>query len=140
MTDREANGNCFEVAASIALKFRFSDDPDGVNQGLSYLDQLHGTNVHVAHGMVRHPYEPFMHPHGWIEFEIDGCTWSPMCLDCANGNRVVMIRELYYRLGHIDPDTVRRYNPEQVRDKLLEQEQYGPWDISKDIQEITDGR
>ena len=45
----------------------------------------------------------------------------------------MLSRPEYYRLGHIDPDTVIRYDFDEIPKKLLATKMYGPWDLPEEI-------
>lgn len=97
----EANGNCYEVHAVTIIDA-------GPLENCSLL--CHGTVYHPAVGW---------HGHCWIEIN-EGTV-----LDIANDRQTVMPRERYYSIGKVKD--VKRYNPAQVRELLLEHENYGPW-------------
>lgn len=61
--------------------------------------------------------------HAWIESP-DGTV----VIDRSNGLDVTMEAEIYYMLGRIVPENVRRYTADEVRDYIGTTRQWGPWE------------
>ena len=61
--------------------------------------------------------------HAWIE---DGNT----VIDVSNGKNIKMPKKVYYQLGHIKENgNIHTYKPEKFREKILQHEHWGPWDL-----------
>ena len=82
-----------------------------------------GENWLLVHGEVtgQGSLEGIKYGHCWIE---NGGT----VIDQSNGNNIKMSKKAYYALGNIG-DNVIKYKPEQVRKKILQTENWGPWDL-----------
>jgi hypothetical protein len=48
-------------------------------------------------------------------------------IDKANGNDMQLPKVLYYKVGGIEEDEVRRYTVEEAAALMLEHGHYGPW-------------
>jgi hypothetical protein len=80
------------------------------------------TLVH-ANVTGRGPIEGVRYGHAFTEFEGD---YGTLVHDPSAG--VTLPADLYYRLGQINPDEVRRYSYNEMTEKLVETEIWGPWD------------
>jgi len=60
--------------------------------------------------------------HAWIE---DG----EMVIDVSKGKKLELPKVFHYALGQIDESKLFKYNLEQMREKVLETGQWGPWDL-----------
>jgi hypothetical protein len=111
----DATGDCFIVAAKlVALAGEYPD-------------------AFICHGMVTHA-ETGRHAHAWIERHrtFTHPDWeAPIptvdVIDRSNGNNAALPAALYYKLGAIDPDTVRRYDRTTAIERMLATGHYGPW-------------
>ena len=91
-------------------------------------------NYILVHGEVtgQGPLEGVKYGHCWIE---DG----DIVIDVSNGRNIRMPKEVYYLLGRIgSPETARfgieagnlhKYTWEEAREKILQHEHWGPWDL-----------
>lgn len=114
------DGDCFEAAAHLMLS-RFADDP----------------SARVCHGVPlgRGEIEGIRFDHGWVEVEEvvgtqpNGTEMREiMVYDFSNGGEIVIPRSLYYMLGNIAPDDVKRFTAQEAMGKMRETGFYGPWD------------
>jgi hypothetical protein len=48
-------------------------------------------------------------------------------IDQSNGNDIALPRDIYYRIGRVEPDTVIRYEPHEAMVLAIQHEHYGPW-------------
>lgn len=108
------NGNCFQVAAELAL----------IEAALCRNNPY--KTVTLVHGVVtgRFACGEVQHVHAWVELkDADaGITWV---LDKSNGHDVKMPRDIYYVLGKIE-DT-RTYSAVETSKWLLKNKTFGPW-------------
>lgn len=124
----EASGDCYSRAVSLLLEFpmfKFSPPEE--------LFLCHGrprsTNPHPA--LLGRPFD-----HAWVEFRHpDG---PAMCLDGVDTGEETAFafieKEVYYKVGRVDPDTVRRYSKAETLKMLATNLTYGPWeDLSTSI-------
>ena len=84
-----------------------------------------GCGLRLVHAEVagQGPLAGVTFGHAWV---LDGDT----VIDRSNGRDVVMPRQLYYALGHVDEIANEYvYSWSETRDKLREFEHYGPWDL-----------
>lgn len=81
-------------------------------------------DLYLCHGIVtgQGPLKGVRFSHAWNE------TDSGYVIDQSNGNDVILTKDAYYRLGHIDEATVHRYNFEETAQHALETGTYGPWE------------
>lgn len=107
--DRET-GDCYYAAANALCMPAFAG-------GLSLPDDA--VLVHGRPTLTRPPFEEY--GHAWLEH-------GPMVIEVANGRRVAVPRETYYRSGKIDPVKCIRYSREQACDMLLKFKHFGPWE------------
>ena len=87
-------------------------------------------DLRLVHGVVtgQGKLEGVRFGHAWIE---RGNT----VYDHSNGRDIEMSKDAHYKLGHIEdaPGKLYRYTPEQTRQKMLEFEHFGPWDLETDL-------
>jgi len=110
-------GYCFLVAAQAAL-----EDPT--------LTVCHGLVVGQAGGDAT---PGRYHWHAWVESETlhafpSGTFPIANAIDRANGKDVTLPVALYYRLGQIEEEDVRRYTATEAARLMLRFRHYGPWD------------
>jgi hypothetical protein len=109
---KNRNGDCYEAAAKYLMD-----------------ETLYGhKNLHLklVHGEVtgQGPIEGVKYGHAWV---LDGDT----VIDKSNGRDVRMPKAFYYALGQIERTI--EYTYEEARDKLLEHQTYGPWDLKTEL-------
>ena len=119
-----ADGNCYEVAALIILRAAFNNTD--AQRGLSIVNAMGLTNLHLVHGTVTRKPDGLEHSHAWIEGESK--LLGRMCIDHANGRAFELPAEVYYALGKIK--NTKRYKKEEARSALLKAESYGPWQLT----------
>lgn len=59
--------------------------------------------------------------HAWVE------TTDGEAIDKSNGLNVIFPVGVYYALGNIEADKVRRYTHDQAVDRAVNERTYGPW-------------
>jgi hypothetical protein len=105
---KKGKGDCFHVAGRTML-----DHP--------------GSDFKLVHAMVtgQGPLEGKRFPHAWNEV-------GDVVLDYSNGNKIVMRKEQYYRLGHVDtsPGNIAIYDSETAMKKMVRNKHWGPWDLA----------
>ena len=81
-------------------------------------------NLMLVHGIVsgQGDLSGVEFGHAWIEE-------GNMVLDYSNGKEIEMPKQLYYKIGKINPNKTYRYNVEETRKKILESGHWGPWDL-----------
>ena len=91
------------------------------------------TDCTVCHGVVTGTAEKVLgvkYPHAWLEVEIDlteiGGATIAVCVDTTHKLGPLPV-SYYYQVGKIDPESVIRYTPEQVKEMCIRHETYGPW-------------
>lgn len=122
MNDEPSTGNCFVVAAHLALGLRGYGEDDDVARGLDRLKMLEAENPELVHGVVTRRQDGRQHTHAWVEADVNG---EPLVFDFANGLDVTLPPDVYYALGEIHD--VWRYGPDAAREAMLAHEHYGPW-------------
>jgi len=80
----------------------------------------------LVHGDVtgQGPIEGVRYGHAWTEFE--GDDKMPMVYDPSVD--VTLPAALYYHLGQINQDEIRRYSSEEMNQRLIDTSIWGPWD------------
>ena len=88
-------------------------------------------NVRVVHGVplgTGGEAEGIRYPHAWVEFTQNiGGIDIEFIADFSNGNEVVVPKELYYKIGNIDPEFNRAYSIDEIEEKIEENGHAGPW-------------
>lgn len=110
MSATRADGDCYVVAAKlVAVEEVFP----------RYL---------VCHGEAtgRNEIAGVRFGHAWIEGELG--EQGPVVFDFSNGGNHIVPVDDYYRLGEIDPSSVRKYTAKEALMLMLKTGHYGPWD------------
>ncbi len=104
----EAKGNCYEVAGKYMM------DQCLLNRGCKLI---------LVHAEVtgQGPIGGLKYGHAFI---LDGDT----VIDKSNGRNLKMPRDLYYAIGNIR-NNVHEYTFEEFRNKVLDHQTWGPWDL-----------
>ncbi len=106
-----ANGNCYEAAGQfMMMKCQFRGGCDGLT---------------LVHGEVmgQGPVEGIPFGHAWVES-------NGMVIDKSNGRNLELPASLYYEIGRINEiGNVVKYSWDDARNKILEFEHWGPWDL-----------
>lgn len=114
---RNAQGNCYEVAALLTTGLQHDDC-------LADLCTVFNARPVLCHGIATgapgSKIAGQQYGHAWVEVDA-------LVRERSNGNDMTIPRALYYRAGCIDPDKVVRYDEEQVRVMILRYKHYGPW-------------
>jgi hypothetical protein len=86
----------------------------------------------LAHGYPRLARADGTHPagslygHAWLELDADiGGYTLTVCRDILTD--MTIPAAIFYKVGQIDPATVRRYTPAQAGAELVKAMHYGPW-------------
>ena len=124
----EENGNCFEIAAKVALDMgggigKDGDDVDRAHTLLAMFDPY--PELLVCHGLVTRSTDQRRHAHAWVEFTHDGGDWV---IDTSNGKHYLGQAISYHRVGGITDEDTYCYTPKEVRECLLVHEVWGPWE------------
>ena len=109
------SGECYFTALVISM--RHAKEVDGLT---------------ICHGVCVNSLDEKPMMHAWVEFPVEleaiGSTlW--MCVDAAQPDKdvVVIPRELYYMVGRIDPELIRRYTPKEALDLSIKTGHCGLW-------------
>ena len=106
-----ANGDCYEAAGRYMMdKCQFGGDCTGWV---------------LVHGEVmgQGDIDGITFGHAWVES-------NGMVIDKSNGRDLQLPASLYYAVGKIDEiGNVVKYSWPDARDKILEFEHWGPWDL-----------
>jgi hypothetical protein len=104
-----ATGDCYEAHGRIML--------EGGVRGLESESVL-------CHGLVtgQGPIAGERIGHAWIEI-----AGGAVVLDFSNGNNVCLPAAVYYGIGQIDPEEVKRYTRKEACKQMLTNEHFGPW-------------
>ena len=99
------NGDCYEAHANYMLKLKST------------------AGFTLCHGTVtgQGPIEGIKHDHCWLEL-------PDMVVDISNGKNILMPKSRYYKIGKIDPSSIKRYTLKQLRKQILYYKHYGPWE------------
>lgn len=108
-------GDCYEAAANFIAKEVSKEDE-------SKFFLCHGIVVGTGGDVVGVRYG-----HAWVEMEPES-GFGTLVIDRSNGRDITLPKELYYRVGSIDPANVIRYTKQQAMAKLSSTGHYGPWD------------
>ena len=86
----------------------------------------------LVHGYPRLAAADGPHPagtrygHAWLELDADiGGVALTVCRDILTG--MTIPAAIFYAVGQIDEEYVRRYTPSQALEKSSEHMHYGPW-------------
>jgi len=121
-------GDCYEAALDTARDLLTDNAAD---------------TVFICHGRPtgQGPIEGVVHGHAWVEVEqrVEIPDDAPdefktlaghvvvWVHDRSNGKDLVYPAALYYNVGRIDPDQVRRYTAAEAFKLMLRHEHWGPW-------------
>jgi len=75
----------------------------------------------LCHGLATLATDGKPYGHCWLEYKDE-------VHDYSNGNHITLPKIVYYALGKIDKRSVLRYNGEEVVEKILKHQHWGPWD------------
>jgi hypothetical protein len=113
----QGDGDCFEAAVRV----------------MSQLTHEEKKRARICHGvpMGQGEIEGVRFDHAWVEVETDmkKPDGSPFYLvyDHSNGRELVLPRDLYYEVGQMKEEDVKRYTASDAIDKMNETGIYGPW-------------
>lgn len=105
LSSRHKGGNCYESAMKQMMDF--------YSKGIKDIKLVHG--VVTGQGEL----EGVQFGHAWVEL-------NNMVFDMSNGRKVVMLKNKYYAIGQIK--ITRTYDYQQMLEKVIKYETYGPWD------------
>ena len=126
MSDDRGDGDCFEVAACIALDI--PSDEVGVAMGqhvLKSMEAIDPKSIRVCHGFVSRPTDGYRHVHAWIELRMNNATFV---LDYSNRKAFFGFATRYRSIGKINDDECWKYTPDAARHAMIREETYGPWE------------
>jgi len=107
-TEPLRNGDCFEANANALI------DMGPSNEGWV-----------LCHGVPVNRIDRLPFGHAWLEN-------AETVHDHSNGSHSEIPKDLYYAIGNIPAyghETIHKYTSEQVVERLLEHEHWGPWDL-----------
>ena len=108
----EPTGDCYQANGRYVFKAELARQAQGYT---------------LVHGMVsgQGKLEGRRFGHAWVEID-DGPLI--MVLDQSNGRNLLLPRDMYYRIGEVDPEECRRYTPEETLHQLARHHHWGPWE------------
>lgn len=113
----KGKGDCFRASLDTATEL-LAKDP------ACRLFVVHGEPVGTG-GEA----EGIRYPHAWVEAEVGGGNSTGfVVIDRSNGKSFVVDRELYYSVGSIVHDDVRRYTAKEALSLAVKHGHYGPWE------------
>ena len=71
--------------------------------------------------------------HAWLEFQDEDGIW--IAYD-PSSHGINIPRVLFYAVGNIDPQHVHRYTLLQAVHKMIELEQWGPWEADPEVYDV----
>ena len=85
------------------------------------------TKLILVHGLVQGqgPIEGITYNHAWVE---DGNTVIDSSLKEQGRKNYKFPKDLYYAIGNIQEKTTFRYTYKEMLEKLVKEENYGPWE------------
>lgn len=114
----EPTGDCYEAAGCYVQDAALTGDAD---------------NLTLVHGVVsgQGPLEGRRIGHAWVEVEERApgfpiSVW--LVVDRSMGRNLVLPRDMYYRVGQIEPAECTRYTPEEMTVRALKHGHWGPWE------------
>ena len=127
------DGDCFQSAVRV------------MNDVLSSEDKK---TAKICHGvpMGQGKIEGIRFDHAWVEvtrktdfgdadpsdpqvkFMMERFPTQVIVYDYSNGRELQMPRELYYAIGQIDSDDVKRFSAQEAYNQMSEKRFYGPWE------------
>ena len=107
--DENKNGNCYQQAYDYFMSNCFKNK-----------------SLKLCHGLVtgQGTIKGIVYNHAWCEDELHNIVYDMTMPDWAQHLPI----DFYYKLGKINPDTVFKYDLDQVRNKIIEFKTYGPWE------------
>lgn len=105
------NGDCFQAAGKYIMDVSLFDQS-------SDCVLVHG--IVTGQGMVK----GIRFLHAWVEK-------GDLVIDKSNGRDLNVPKNLYYALGHINPQETVRYTWKEAAHKMATTRNYGPWDIEE---------
>jgi hypothetical protein len=121
--EEHRDGNCFKSAAEMVF-----NDP----------------SLTLVHGYVtgQGPIQGIRLSHAWAEknisipsnFNSEELSQLQnmnltMVYDNSNGNNIEIPVQIYYSIGNVNPNELKKYTSEEARKKLLEYKTWGPWEL-----------
>jgi len=109
-------GDCYQAAANY----------------LSRLGPKESEGHTLVHGIVsgQGPLEGKRLDHAWVEAEQPvpgGSLTIVLVIDVSQGKNLLLPRDLYYRIGRVNPAECTRYTPEEAMINMLRSKHFGPW-------------
>jgi hypothetical protein len=122
LKNKLGNGDCYEVSGKLILDWKL-----GNSDSCPLL--CHG----IVHGQG--PLKGAIFGHGWVEYNQTLPTTTnkhahtiQIALDKSNGKELEIPVPVYYLIGKIDPEEVKKYNKEEIRENILKHGHWGPWE------------
>lgn len=143
MKTEKIDGNCFEVAGSIALQALAYVRGDGLApvsldeaenawaamQGLGFDIEHEFSELNVIHANVTRSTDGLRHCHAWVEFFVPKIGRT-LALDFANGHHYIGDAAEYRGCGEVttEPEEYAEYDYMRACSEMLDSEHYGPWE------------
>ncbi|MCK5536358.1 MAG: hypothetical protein KAI79_05990 [Bacteroidales bacterium] len=109
----------------LLLEKAFKTDGTCFVDAYKYMDTNH--SLTLVHGLVtgQGPIEGIVYNHAWVE---DGNTVIDASLKEQGRDTYKFPKDLYYAIGNIQKKTTFKYTYEEMVSKMVETENYGPWE------------
>lgn len=119
--EKTASGDCYFAAWRLAHQLEF---------------QVGQEQVRIVHGWVEGRGEilGIRFVHAWVELS------GSVVFDRSNGHNIALPRELYYAVGGVAEEELKRYTMEEARRLSLDFNVYGPWVAGSTVKKSTIGR
>jgi GNAT superfamily N-acetyltransferase len=127
------DGDCFQSAVKVMFDVLSSEDRKKAKicQGVP-MGQGQIAGIRFDHAWVEvtrktdfgdaDPNDP------QVKFMMERFPTQVIVYDYSNGKELQLPRELYYAIGQIDGDDVRRFSAEEAQTEMIEKGFYGPWE------------
>jgi len=109
------DGDCFEAAVRVMFE---ELTPEERSRAVI----CHG--VPLGQGEI----EGIRFDHAWVEVADEQFPDAVTVLDYSNGREIQIPREVYYAIGKIKSDDVKRFTMQEATEQMNEKGFYGPWD------------
>ena len=118
------NGDCYQAAGRLVTSNKMPAAFRGNDPKIP-------KDAKLVHGMVNGQghLEGYRYGHAWVEA---GNT----VMDYANGRKLEIPKDLYYRIGGIDPKDNHYYDMMQAIKWMMKTKHWGPWEMSGDTVKV----
>jgi len=131
--DENKGGDCYEASGKYIMDNDFTNDNEKlilVHGEVTGQQALNG--IRFGHAWVEKEVdEPMINTHPNMQLsEQQIKDFRTIVIDKSQGRNIEMPKVMYYSIGNINPENTIRYTPEEVRRKIAEHGDWGPWDLN----------